>query len=225
MLNKLFKYRFEIFFFTIIIILFSPGFLLDNTLSNLLNQVAFVLNFLAGIVLLSKNKKLMGLFFLLMGIVLILIIREYISDKTINFLEYIKLACYFTFYVIVSFELIKQVVKSKVINKNVIIGLMCGYICIGLVCFFGFFTIELIHPGSYNGIDFDLPNIEKKGALLYFSYVTLLTIGFGDITPATEVSQKITLLTGFLGQFYMVILTAIIVGKYISQISNEKKSV
>ncbi|MDW5290344.1 potassium channel family protein [Formosa sp. PL04] len=223
-LNRLHNYRFEIFFATIIIILFSPIFLVNDEISDILNQLAIILNFLAGIVLLSKNKRLMKLFFILVGIIIIFIIRDFFHHRPEIFLEYVKLACYFTFYIIVSFELIKQVIKAKLINRNVIIGLMCGYICLGLVCFFAFFTIEFIHPGSFNGVDFNLDVSGKKDALLYFSYISLLTIGYGDITPATVVAQKATMLTGLAGQFYMVILTAIIVGKYISQTSKESKN-
>jgi hypothetical protein len=224
MLNKLYNYRFELFFFTIIIILFSPIFLLNSVIGNALNQLAFILNFLAGIVLISKNKKILRLFYLLIGLISLVIIRYFISPKQSDVYEYIKLGSYFVFYIVVSYELIKQVVKAQIISKNVIIGLMCGYICIGLICFFGFLTIELIHPGSFHGIDLSLNIFDKKDSLLYFSYITLLTIGYGDITPATEMSQKLAILTGFLGQFYMVILTAIIVGKYISQISKESNA-
>lgn len=225
MFKRLHKYRFEIFFFTTIIIVFSPGLVLNIAVGSILKQVSFVLNFLAGIVLLSNNKKLMRLFFLLVVITFSLLVYEYLSQKTVALLEYIKLACYFTFYIIVSYELIKQVVKSKFIGSNVIIGLMCGYICIGLVCFFAFITIEMIQPGSFHGIDMNMPMMEKKDYLLYFSYITLLTIGYGDILPATRLSQNFAVLTGLVGQFYMVILTAIIVGKFLIQKSNEDQSV
>jgi hypothetical protein len=225
MINKLYKYRFELFFSTIIIILFSPTFLLNNLIGNTLAQLAFVLNFLAGIVLLSKNKRLIKLFFILVGVIIVLIVIHLFTKHEAVIFEYIKLTCYFVFYMIVSFELIKQVIKSKVISRNVIIGLMCGYICIGLICFFGFITIEIIQPGSFNGVDLNLSIFEKKDVLLYFSYISLLTIGYGDITPATEITQKLAMLTGLVGQFYMVILTAIIVGKYISQSSKNEKNI
>lgn len=222
MFRKIFKFRFEIFFFTIIIILFSPIFLFKGVIGNIIAQTLFILNFLAGIVLLSKNKKLLKLFLVLIGVIVLLTIRDVFFKKTVHVIEYVKLICYVVFYGIVTYELIQQVIKSSVISKNVIIGLMCGYICIGLVSFFGFLSIEIMNPGSFHGIDSSLTIFEKKDPLLYFSYITLLTIGYGDITPANVIAQKFSILTGLLGQFYMVILTAIIVGKYISQVSNKK---
>ena len=53
--------------------------------------------------------------------------------------------------------------------------------------------------------------------LMYFSYITLMTIGYGEIIPLTTLAQKAIILIGLIGQFYLVILTAFVVGKYFSQ--------
>jgi voltage-gated potassium channel len=44
-----------------------------------------------------------------------------------------------------------------------------------------------------------------------------MTIGYGDISPITPIAQKATIFIGLIGQFYLVVLTAIVVGKYINQ--------
>jgi voltage-gated potassium channel Kch len=56
---------------------------------------------------------------------------------------------------------------------------------------------------------------------MYFSFTTLLTIGYGDILPITQVAQKAAIFVGLTGQFYLVILTAITVGKYLNQESKK----
>jgi hypothetical protein len=55
---------------------------------------------------------------------------------------------------------------------------------------------------------------EKSDSLLYFSFITLMTIGYGEILPATATAQKASILLGLMGQFYLVIITAVVVGKY-----------
>ncbi|WP_296314158.1 ion channel [Winogradskyella sp. UBA3174] len=47
--------------------------------------------------------------------------------------------------------------------------------------------------------------------------MTLMTIGYGDILPVTPIAQKASIFIGLIGQFYLVILTAIVVSKYINQ--------
>ena len=58
--------------------------------------------------------------------------------------------------------------------------------------------------------------------LMYFSYITLTTIGYGDILPITPMARKAAILIGLIGQMYLVVITAIVVGKYINQSSNAK---
>ncbi len=57
---------------------------------------------------------------------------------------------------------------------------------------------------------------------MYFSYITLTTIGYGDILTITILARKASILIGLVGQMYLVVITAIVVGKYIKQSSNMK---
>jgi len=58
--------------------------------------------------------------------------------------------------------------------------------------------------------------VEKSNSssFLYFSFITLLSIGYGDITPTTEFSQRLVVFFGLIGHFYTVFVIAIIVSKY-----------
>ena len=80
------------------------------------------------------------------------------------------------------------------------------------------FTTELFIPHSFSFPDNGISAIQN---LMYFSYITLLTIGYGEILPETVLAQKIVIFIGLTGQVYLVILTGIIVGKYINQ-NNDK---
>ncbi len=56
---------------------------------------------------------------------------------------------------------------------------------------------------------------------MYFSYITMLTIGYGDIYPLGHLAQKATVLIGLIGQVYIVILTAIMIAKYVNSKQNK----
>ena len=131
---------------------------------------------------------------------------------------------YFLFYVVVTYQIIKQVWLSAQINKNVIIGLICGYVSLGLIGFFICLSIEISAPGSFHLVPSNVQHISDSTIddLMYFSYMTLLTIGYGDIYPVTNLAKKSSILIGLLGQFYLVIITAIVVGKYLNQLSKQK---
>ena len=98
------------------------------------------------------------------------------------------------------------------------IGLISGFLSLGFIGFFLCLSIEIIEPDSFIGLEaFDSTANTITQRIMYYSYITLLTIGYGDIVPATLLAQKATILIGLLGQFYLVIITAIIVGKFLNQ--------
>lgn len=131
-----------------------------------------------------------------------------------NFL--IRLSVYFIFYIVVTYQIIIQIWNAKKVNNTVVIGLMSGYLCLGFIAFFLFTTIELLEPGSYIGLlNESGETVMRLDSIMYYSYITLMTIGYGEILPTTPLAQKAAILTGLMGQFYLVIITAIIVGKYI----------
>lgn len=126
----------------------------------------------------------------------------------------------FLFFIIVTYEIINQVWKTTFVDKTTIYGLVSGYISLGLIGFFICLSIELSNPNSFIGI---AENLTITEGLMYYSYVTLLTIGYGDILPVTHLAQNAAILIGMTGQFYLVIVTAIVVGKYINQNKNNLK--
>ncbi|WP_386806958.1 ion channel [Lutibacter holmesii] len=124
------------------------------------------------------------------------------------------MSAYFLFYALVTVELIKQVWKSSVVNGNVIIGLISGYISVGLLGFFICISIEMISPGSFLGFTEGGTLTENA---MYYSYITLLTIGYGDLLPVSSAAKNAAILIGLTGQIYLVVITAIVIGKYIGQ--------
>ncbi|WP_282080782.1 ion channel [Aquimarina algiphila] len=216
--NKIYFYRFELFFFSQIAILFGSLLFPSDFFENILSPVLFLMNLGAGILLISKNKKLMWFFIVLLIFSIIFFGVKAMEKQEIKFLNFLNMGTYFLFYVVVAFEIIKQIWGTKIINKNVIFGLMSGYISLGLIGFFMCLTIEMSYPGSFTGLlaTINQPELLTE-RLMYYSYITLLTIGYGEIVPVSTLAQKAAVLIGMMGQFYLVILTAIIVGKYVNK--------
>ena len=222
MLAKLYRLRFEIFLLSQVTVLFGllifPTLLFETALSPML----FIVNLGAGVLLISKSKKLM--WFCILLLIISIVIFVYNLQTTVNnkSFDFLRMGTFFMFYSVISYEIIKQVWRATTVSKNVILGLISGYISLGLIGFFIFLSIEMANTGSFNGISSSFGQLTDH--LMYFSYITILTIGYGDITPATTLAQKATILLGLTGQFYMVIVTATIVGKYISQLSYSDKN-
>ena len=75
--------------------------------------------------------------------------------------------------------------------------------------------LELVDPASFN-IDLSQPQDGYLLVFQYFSFVTITTLGYGDITPVTEVAKAITVLEAVAGQLYLVVAVAWLVGMHVS---------
>ena len=218
MFDKLYPYRFELFLFTQLSILFGSLVIPIFWFEYWIMPVLLLLNIASGLLLASKKKGLFRFLLVFLSLSILMVITGFVSSFVDMDFNYLKLASYFIFYAIVTIEIIKQVWKARVVGKNVILGLVSGYISLGLLAFFLCLTIEMIYPNSFSGLmTGSAAKNEITEQLMYFAYITLMTIGYGDILPITPIAQKATIFIGLIGQFYLVVLTAIVVGKYINQ--------
>lgn len=214
--DTLFTNRFELFFFSQLAIMFGSLLVPYDIFEEIVMPILFIINIGAGILLISKNKKLYRFFIVLFSGALLVFGFSFIQTNTTTPYEYVKMGIYFLFYAVVTIQIIKQVWKATDVNKNVIFGLMSGYISLGLIAFFIFLGVEIAHPGSFSGLLlYDSNPKIPTDSLLYYSYITLMTIGYGEIYPTTAIAQKAAILVGLMGQFYLVIITAVVVEKYI----------
>ncbi|MEM6262061.1 MAG: potassium channel family protein [Bacteroidota bacterium] len=221
--EKLTLIRFELFFSTQLAVLFGSILFPLAVFREYVLPVLFGTNIILGALFIRKESKWryfsIGLFVISMGIFLVRISnREFVTSAPT------QLVVYFVFFVFVTRQIISQIWNATEVNKTVIIGLMSGYVSLGFLSFILFLGLEMFQPHSLGGI---AP--ENQGTdihidkVMYFAFITLLSIGYGDISPITPIAQKIAVLTGLTGQFYLTIITAVIVGKYLQHNSIVQK--
>ncbi|WP_223034016.1 ion channel [Hanstruepera marina] len=220
-LKKLFKYRFELFFYSLITILFGSLIFPKQVLTAVVLPLLFVINIASGLVIFKKRKKQTLVVIGMLVLVSFVFFYRLISKSDERILEYIRFFVYFGFYALVTVEIISQVWNAKTVNKPVIYGLMSGYISLGLIGFFIFCCIEMINPGSFSGLKELGMTPANVDDLMYFSYITLMTIGYGDIAPVSDIAQKGSIFLSMMGQFYLVIVTAVVIEKYIKHTQKE----
>ncbi|HMS30732.1 MAG TPA: potassium channel family protein [Saprospiraceae bacterium] len=124
-------------------------------------------------------------------------------------------AFYIVFYIFILVEVFRQITMAKEVRFNVVIGSFCGYLLLSMVALFSYLAIELNYPESFRNISKgNFPAIYNE--LSYFSFITLTSIGFGDIYPTTDMSRLTVAFFGMLGQFYMVAVIGIIISRFTS---------
>lgn len=111
--------------------------------------------------------------------------------------------------------LIQQLLKTKKINLQFILGPLLGFLYLGIIGGILFEAIHLMQPHS-----FKLIAGFSGYSFYYFSFISITTVGYGDITPITAPAQALTLVMNIIGQFYLAIVIGVFVGKYINVKSN-----
>ena len=216
--EELYERRFAVFVVSLAAIMFGNLIMPEKIFLYVFAPIFLVINVLSGILLVYRKKKTRFFFILiLLLLVTAYAIETFVASDTPTATHF-RFGLLFLFYTLVTREIVVQVWSTEDVNETVILGLMSGYICLGLLGYFMFMSIEFIEPNSFSGLTAGVNQEEIiQQDLLYFSYITLLTIGYGEITPVSGLARDASVLIGLLGQFYMVIITAIVVGKFLSQ--------
>ena len=107
------------------------------------------------------------------------------------------------------------ILPSHTVTLELITGTVNIYLMIGLAFAFLFGQVEHMQPGSFTGLEEQAAASESMFAFVYFSYITLTTLGYGDITPLTPLATTLSYLEAIFGQLYLAILVARLVGLYI----------
>nr|WP_298995628.1 ion channel [uncultured Allomuricauda sp.] len=216
MIARLYKFRFEIFLVIQVAILFGSLIVPAEFFEFTLLPLFYLISILGGILVISKHKPMAWFFVTLFLISAVIFGSSMINRQESQSNVLIRLMIYFIFHIVVTWNIIKQVWQAEFVSKNVILGLMSGYISLGFLAFFLFMSIELTNPGAFQGALLNSSDMSLfSEAILYYAFITLMTIGYGEIVPAIPLAQKAAVLVGLVGQFYLVIVTAVVIEKFI----------
>jgi voltage-gated potassium channel Kch len=199
------------------------GMLITGALSELFPQqwlivimeLSSVLFFLIALLSLQYDATRFKQLLTFIGIILLVVIAR--NAAGIDELDYIYLFLLLVFFVMAAWQVGKQVLLTGSVNANKIIGSIALYMLLGMIWAILYTALLEVSPGALKGID-TLPWIENVSRTTYFSFVTLTTLGFGDISPATPMAEVLVYLEAITGMFYM----AIVVASLISAVRQQK---
>ncbi len=117
--------------------------------------------------------------------------------------------------------ILADVVRAERVTPAKISGALSVYLLLGYMWGIVFTILEALQPGSFNLV---LGSTAAAGTggeifrqLLYYSFITLSTLGYGDITPLSEGARSLAAIEALTGQIYLAVLVARLVGLEISQ--------
>ncbi|MAT92988.1 MAG: transporter [Halioglobus sp.] len=121
------------------------------------------------------------------------------------------LLAYLVFLVGMTIAATRQAIFTGCIELNTIAGAVGVYLLLGLVWTVLYLLSMEAWPQAIHGIEYR-PWHENMGKMVYFSYVTMTTLGYGDISPAIPFTRVLAALQAVTGTFYMAVVVASLVG-------------
>ena len=174
-------------------------------------DLCFTLVIFTGIYIVTNSKRnlLIGL---VLGFLALFFFwgRHAVMAQAANAAQSSMSLLYFSF---IGYHLVNSLIKTKTITLNVIYGAMVGYMLIGIMGGQICTLLDIFLPGSFSSNGQTI----SPYSYIYFAFVTLTTLGFGDIIPQNEPARAVSILISIAGQIYLTTLIAILIGKYLSQ--------
>jgi len=205
--------RFLFLFISMVLMFVLRPFLTERVALGYLMEIFLLLIFLSAVYAVSQKRITLIIALLLVLLMEILQLFSYLKDSPLldtlsNILGGFLLAYTAT---IILFHLFKE----DRITGDMIMGAICAYFLMGLVWAFVYSTLEFFQPGS-----FQMPQgAVNQATFTYYSYVTLTTLGYGEITPISAPARSFAILEAMMGQLYLAVLIARLVGIHIAQSS------
>jgi Ion channel len=111
-------------------------------------------------------------------------------------------------------EVFRYLLRKGPVTADKLHGALAGYVMLALLWALIYAMIESFTPGSFSFPHVDTTDPRAFFRLLYFSFTTLTTVGYGDITPVTEQAMSFVIMEQFSGVFFVGVLIARLAGLY-----------
>jgi hypothetical protein len=196
-----------------ILVYLAVGPILDKTIQfRFLFDIFFSTILLAGVFAVSQKKR-SAVIALSLAIPALLAVwaRELSGGIAIEIFSSSLSILFFGYTLIV---LLAFILNSTRVTPDVIFAALIGYLLMGLMWASIYSLIDTITPGSFNVLQNWVEN--PRLVYLFFSYVTLTTLGYGDISPLTAPAYSFSILEAIIGQIYLTVLIARLVGMHIT---------
>jgi hypothetical protein len=103
--------------------------------------------------------------------------------------------------------LVRNISERRTVTLQPVLGVVCIYLLLGMLFSYAYGAIAAIGGGHFFSAGFDGNNPD----FVYFSFVTLTTVGYGDLTTADGVGRALAIVEALIGQLYLVTVVALLV--------------
>jgi voltage-gated potassium channel Kch len=127
--------------------------------------------------------------------------------------------CGVLFFAYMIVNILVFIYRQDKVTRDLIAGAIVVYLLMAIMWTFIYRVVETVHPGSFT---IPTADIHERMRFIYFSLVTITTLGYGDVVPKTSLATSLATLEAVVGQLYLVTTVAWLVGVRVSQSTESK---
>jgi voltage-gated potassium channel len=211
--------RFLLLLLATLMTLILPAFFANAMLSEVIFVITLSFLFVQSTVVANVKKAKKRLLRVIVISMIVLIWLKPAGYDSV-YIDVVKLGFIVVFFIFVMTFLLKFISKSATVDINVLITSINIYLLAGIIGASLAFAFYTIYPDAYN-----FPTYIVKPVFvhfLYYSFITLSTVGYGDITPRIPETQTLAYIISISGQLYVAIIIAFLIGKLLIQADHKK---
>lgn len=218
--NWIERNRFQLLLLCTVLLLVLPAFAGSGRLYQLIFVITLSFVFVQSMVVAQFRKSRKRWVRIVVLVMILVMLLKPIGIESV-YLEFLKLSFMVIFFTVVILHLTRFISKSTSVNMNVLITSINIYLLAGIVGASLTMACYQIFPEAYN---FPVYIVNPQFVhFLYYSFITMSTVGYGDIIPRVPETQTLAYLLSVTGQLYVAIIIAFLIGKYLMQGDHQKE--
>jgi hypothetical protein len=211
--------RFLLLLLSTVLTMVLPAFFANRMLSEVIFVITLSFLFIQSTIVADVRKSRKTLLrVIVISMIIIIWLKPAGYDSV--YIDLVKLGFIIAFFVFVMSFLVSFISKSTSVDVNVLIVSINIYLLAGIIGASLSFAFYQVYPDAYN-----LPAYIEHPVFahfLYYSFITMSTVGYGDITPRIPETQTLAYLLSISGQLYVAIIIAFLIGKFLMQDNKQK---
>jgi voltage-gated potassium channel len=207
-----------------LILLLFVGAILDQLaleVGNRILEAVTVLTLAGGVWSIRSDRRLfysgIGLTGAVAAIVLVRLLLEAAG------LHLVYLSIMLAYFLVTAWVAARQVLFSGPVDANKIVGAVCVYLLLSLIWAMLYMITLHVSPDSFAGLSSGT-SLGVMPDMIYFSFVTMTTLGYGDVVAVLPVARFLAYTEAVVGQFYIAIVVASLVGAHLARRQGQASS-
>ena len=195
----------------------------ETMIGKALLEVLFIAVLFAGLRAIELKKGLLGVEVLLLVTSLVLTVSGNLLNQEVLFIYGVIARTLFMLLVVLA--ILTDLFRSRRVSGDTLAGAVGIHLMIALIWGYFYLIVEVVAPGSFTFTQgagrLQLWVAREFYPYFYFSLVTMTTVGYGDMAPVTTEARTMATLEAIVGQVYLTILVARLVGMHLAQQINK----